>query len=115
MPQVALSMSEMGPLGFNEAEAPTPRMPALHHVEAGAISPASMRPRRQRLGCPPGLCQPGRRRWRFNEAEAPTPRMHGTHSGGEGRMAKCFNEAEAPTPRMLCSLALKVGTGFSLQ
>ncbi len=65
---------------FNEAEARAPRMPSSI-VTAAFDHPASMRPRRARLGCLiSGRMQPERASG-FNEAEARAPRMRGSRRG----------------------------------
>ena len=96
----AISSSGVVPGSFNEAEARTPRMRDLSGFMPRPVVSASMRPRRERLGC----IEFNGTEWVqvpcFNEAEARTPRMRSRSSGAMRSIRPCFNEAEARTPRM---------------
>src|SRR5579883_2936494 len=69
------NMEQLGNSSFNEAEARAPRMRVFGVVTMQAVTSASMRPRRARLGCHEHLLMAAITNRRFNEAEARAPRM----------------------------------------
>ena len=62
-------------IGFNEAEAHAPRIRAQPSALDGTACPASMRPRRMRLGYDLRVFIKNHLTKRFNEAEAHAPRI----------------------------------------